>query len=225
MTYCILDSLVLLCFTVLVLCVVGFQALCWGIGRACGEMGHFLWLTKREYGKLLLYGMLLPAGLYWLWLHADLLSGRGVGYQANLTMFCIQSFVLVVGLPVWFRFYSRAYPAAPLPGAGSAGGGEAPHLPAVPDLCDDGDSALDRLPARGRRRTALRGQPGTPVQRRARPFVLRRIVLSGRGSRRSGSPDRPCDRPRQSRRTDPGTEITASAVRPFHGRNGRFFVL
>ena len=124
MTYCIMDSLVLLCFTVLVLCVVGFQALCWGIGRVCGEKGHFLWLTKREYGKLLLYGMLLPAGLSWLWLHADLLSGRGVGYQANLTMFCIQSFVLVVGLPVWFRFYLghillRRYRALVPPGEGT----------------------------------------------------------------------------------------------------------
>lgn len=160
MTYCILDSLVLLCFTVLVLCVVGFQTLCWSIGRACGEEGIFPVADEARIRQTPAVRDAASGGTLLA------LAARRSSERQRLRGSIQPDHVLRPGFRSGCRaaglvpVLSRAYPVAPLSDAGSAGGGEAPRLPAVPDLCDDGDSALDRLSARGRRRAALRGQPG-----------------------------------------------------------------
>lgn len=124
MSYCILDSLVLLCFTVLVLCVVGFQALCWGIGPRMRGEGTFSVADEARIRQTPAVRDAASGGTL-LALAARRSSERQgsriPGQSDHVLHPVVRSGRRAAGLvPV----LSRAYPAAPLPGAGSAGEGK-----------------------------------------------------------------------------------------------------
>lgn len=100
-TYGIYDTFVVALFGGMGTAQALLLGLLWLIGRFTGHKGHFLRLTASGYVRLLIYGILLPLLLYWLWIHTDLLSGRG-GNIAENGWFHLQAAVFLIGFPAWF---------------------------------------------------------------------------------------------------------------------------
>lgn len=106
-SYGISDNILLVRFCVNITGVIAVLALLLLGCRLAGYRGYFIWMTRRENLRILLTGILLPAALYWLWLHVDLLSGRNGSVGSNFTLFMMQACVLFFVLPLWFLFVLR----------------------------------------------------------------------------------------------------------------------
>ncbi len=101
-TYAMFDSFGLLIFSCLLLIIVAFFGLLRIICILSGHGGEIIWLKKMDYGRILLYGIVLPLALYWVWTHIDFLSGRGYSIFSNVGLYIFQLAFFVIGTPLCF---------------------------------------------------------------------------------------------------------------------------
>ncbi len=99
----LVDGVILSVFSFFAVTIVLLSVAVWGVMHFIfGKRGNFLFLRGREYGKLFLFGGVLPFVLYLLWLSIDTLSGRMVPLDSVFGFFLCQLAVLFIGLPSVF---------------------------------------------------------------------------------------------------------------------------
>ncbi len=136
LAYGVLDSLAATVFGTLLAALILLLSLLLGIGWVLKRRGRWLALPWREWARLLLWGAVVPVGIYLLWIRLDGWNGRELGIFSNPQAW-VPGIALVIGLPLWFRLVlrrilRRRYRLLAAP----AEDGKPVRLPFFTDLCN-----------------------------------------------------------------------------------------
>lgn len=102
-SYILLDLLTLvLCALVLTISIIHNAISIW-ISYLRGNRGFLIFMSGMSYLRILLYGIVLPLGLWYIYTRIDCLGGRGFSIFENLWRFSLGEFFLAV---LWIIIFS-----------------------------------------------------------------------------------------------------------------------
>ena len=107
MFYSVLDmySLLPLCLMLTVLIII--FAVIAGVNRLRGRKPFIMLLPWRSYCRIVVVGIVIPLGLFFLYIHIDWLSGRNMPAVDNLLHIGLEKLVFVVCFPIYFGIIVR----------------------------------------------------------------------------------------------------------------------
>ncbi len=100
----LVDTVVLAGYCLFWFGVIFVLSICQSIGFLRGKRGNMLWLGRKSYLKILVYGVVLPQLLYWSCYNLFHLRELGIGL---ITLHLIHSSIWAVIFPVWFCLVFR----------------------------------------------------------------------------------------------------------------------
>lgn len=106
LSYAVFDGLVVAAFTGVMLLILALLLAAQRILRCNGQRGIRLTLRWRDYGRIALWGMLMPLAVYYGCTRIEAISGRAWGPEANLPRSLASLAVLALGA-IWFVILMR----------------------------------------------------------------------------------------------------------------------